>query len=107
MLVYYDSCLCAPYDHLPSQVFEELQDFSAIEMSKLADELSKKRPGIERLSPLQRLVPEIVEGNFNRITSLYYKALSERYPEKYPNAERYTMREIIYQIGACTIRACE
>lgn len=107
VLVYYDSCLCDPFDHLPSQVFEDLQDFSAIEMSKLADELSKKKPGIERLNPLQRLMPEIVEGNFNRITSLYYKALSERYPEKYPNSERYTMREIIYQIGACTIRACE
>lgn len=107
VLVYYDSCLCAPFDNLPSQVFEDLQDFSAIEMSKLADELSKKKPGIERLNPLQRLIPEIVEGNFNRITSLYYKALSERYPEKYPNSERYTMREIIYQIGACTIRACE
>lgn len=106
VLVYYDSCLCVPFDHLPSQVFEDLQDLSAIDMSKLADELSKKKPGVERLSPLQRLVPKIVEENFNRITSLYYKALSERYPEKYPNSGRYTMQEMTYQIGVCTIRAC-
>ena len=106
-LVYYDSCLCDHFDELPSPVFEDLQNFSTIELSRLADELSRKMPNIERLSPLQHLIPEIVEENFNRITSLYYKALSERYPEKYPNSERYIMREISYQIGACTIRACE
>jgi len=107
VLVYYDSCLCDPFDHLPSLAFEDLQDLSTIELSRLADELSRKMPSIERLSPLHRLIPEIVEENFNRITALYYKALSERYPEKYPNSERYIMREISYQIGACTIRACE
>ena len=49
VLVYYDSCLCDPFDHLPSQVFEDLQDFSAIEMSKLADELSKKNRALNVL----------------------------------------------------------
>ena len=95
VLVYYDSCLCDSFDHLPSLVFEDLQDFSAIEMSKLADELGTKLTK-----------GEFDEDFFNKTTDLYYKALVKRYPDRYPHNIRYSMREICYPIGSCVIRAC-
>lgn len=107
VLVYYDVSLCSPFDELPSPVFEDLQDFSTIELSKLTDELSNKRPGIERLNPLQRIIPEIVEDNFNKVTSLYYEALAKRHPERYPSSERCSMREVSFSIGRLTIHAVE
>lgn len=95
VLVYYDFTLCSPFDELPSPVFEDLQDFSTIELSELADELSEKSSR-----------NEFGECNFNNTTTLYYEALAQRHPEKYPKYEKYTMRMVSYRLGACTIRAC-
>lgn len=95
VLVYYDSCLCNSI-HTPPQSLEDLQDFSAIELSKLTDELSEKRS-----------IQEFEENNYNKTTALFYEALAKRHPEKYPNHKNYSMRTIIIMIGRATIRACE
>ena len=94
-LVYYDSNLCYPFDDLPSPVFEDLQDFSTIELSRLADELSEKSSRME-----------FEEDNFKKITRLYYEAFAKRHPDEYPNCQDYTMETLTFRLGACTIRAC-
>ena len=96
VLVYYDASLCDPYENLPSLVFEDLQDFSAIELSRLADELSANYSKME-----------FEENYFNKTTTLYYEALAQRYPEKYPNYEKFTMRKVSFPIGQITIHAVE
>lgn len=95
-LVYYDSNLCDSFENIPSPVFEDLQDFSTIELSRLADNLSQKSSKME-----------FEEENFNKTTRLYYEALAKRHPEKYPNYQYYSMSIVMFPLGSCTIRACE
>lgn len=96
VLVYYDLTLCDSFDEIPSMVFEDLQDFSAIELSKLADKLSSQSSRLE-----------FDEENFNRTTTLYYEALARRHPEKYQTYQNNNMRIIAFHLGNFIIRACK
>lgn len=80
ILAYYASCILDPYESVPSLAFEDVQDFSIIELSELADMLEKmtplddcktiidhNRPIFRRLTTDQIKLAERVSACFRRI----------------------------------------
>ena len=94
VLVHYDSCLLDNINYYQYVLFEDLQDFSTIELSDLTDELCKKHSKTQFL-----------EENFNKTTKLFYMALTKLYPDKYPINKDFSMQKVSFPIGRSIIHA--
>lgn len=82
----YSSCICDPYESIPSQMFDDLQDFSAMGLLRLADELESNK---FNLLPLDKTVRN------------YVIMLKQFNPIWYVDVDTdYKMQFYIWQIGS-------
>lgn len=96
VLAYYASCILDPYDSIPSLAFEDVQDFSIIELSGLADELEKKTPKdenrniIDSNNPIIRKLSSDQKNIYDRISAIYRRI---EYEELNPNWKEEEFKE--------------
>ena len=88
ILAYYASCILDPYESVPSLAFEDVQDFSIIELSELANMLEKNMPLDESetlIGSNSSLFRRLSSDQLNlakRVSALFEK---DDYKELHPN----------------------